>query len=109
MNGQYKMMDVMGILQHHDSVTGTGKQAVADNYAWKLFKALEFNNPTFGQIIGEIASSNIGKTFNENWDWCFRENTTYVDCPIFTKGGSDGQVNMYIAAFNPTTDTTNYT
>jgi len=73
-----------------------------------MFKALEFNNPTFGQIVGEIASSSIGKTFNTNWDWCFRENTTFVDCPINSKDPA-GKVNMYIAAFNPTTDQTNYT
>jgi hypothetical protein len=47
------MMNVMGVLQHHDSITGTGKQKVANNYKWNLFKAMELNNQLYSTIIGE--------------------------------------------------------
>lgn len=34
------MMDAMGIYQHHDAVTGTAKQYVADDYTHRLYKAI---------------------------------------------------------------------
>jgi hypothetical protein len=34
------MMDVVGITQHHDAATGTGKQAVANDYSLKIFNQL---------------------------------------------------------------------
>lgn len=35
------MKDAMGIMQHHDAVTGTEKQHVADDYAMLLHKGKE--------------------------------------------------------------------
>jgi len=35
------LREAMGIMQHHDAVTGTEKQHVADDYARTLAKALE--------------------------------------------------------------------
>ena len=37
------MLDEMGIYQHHDAATGTAKQYVADDYATRLFKAMQKN------------------------------------------------------------------
>lgn len=41
------MMDVMGVMQHHDAVTGTGKQAVANNYNHRIYQGMENNNEVF--------------------------------------------------------------
>jgi len=35
------LREAMGIMQHHDAITGTEKQHVADDYARTLAKALE--------------------------------------------------------------------
>jgi lysosomal alpha-mannosidase len=35
------LREAMGIMQHHDAVTGTEKQHVADDYARTLSKAFE--------------------------------------------------------------------
>ena len=48
-----QMFDVMGINQHHDAVTGTGKQAVANNYAKKVYAGMQTNNKLFAQILNE--------------------------------------------------------
>ena len=37
------MLDKMGVYQHHDAATGTEKQYVADNYAYHLFNAMQYN------------------------------------------------------------------
>lgn len=36
----YTMKDAMGIMQHHDAVTGTEKQHVAEDYALLLHKGV---------------------------------------------------------------------
>ena len=36
-------MDHMGILQHHDAVTGTAKQYVADDYTLRMVRAKTAN------------------------------------------------------------------
>jgi lysosomal alpha-mannosidase len=35
------LREVMGIMQHHDAITGTEKQHVADDYSRTVAKALE--------------------------------------------------------------------
>lgn len=37
---KFKMMDAVGIIQHHDAATGTGKQHVADDYARQIYNRL---------------------------------------------------------------------
>lgn len=83
LNGKNKMLDIMGVSQHHDAVTGTGKQAVANNYAFNMFKGLEYNNVIFSKIISEAAESLAGIQADKPWQWCFKENSTFIDCPIF--------------------------
>lgn len=37
----------MGILQHHDAISGTAKQRIADDYAWRLFESMAKNNEQY--------------------------------------------------------------
>ena len=48
-----KMMDVMGIEQHHDAVSGTGKQRVADDYQLRMSKVIDQNSDVYGAVIGK--------------------------------------------------------
>jgi hypothetical protein len=47
MNANYQMLDRIGIVQHHDAVTGTGKQRVADDYSHKIYTGIEINNAQY--------------------------------------------------------------
>ena len=45
------MHDAIGINQHHDAITGTADQYVANDYASILFKAMKFNKQDYTNII----------------------------------------------------------
>lgn len=91
-------MDVVGVVQHHDAVTGTGKQHVADDYARQIFKGLENTNPVYAQAINFWADK-VGFVAND-WQWCLRYNSTYADCPIADYADGDS-FKMLIAVHNP--------
>ena len=45
------MMNALGINQHHDAITGTADQFVADDYMSILYKAMIFNFKDYSNII----------------------------------------------------------
>ena len=63
------MMDVVGVIQHHDGISGTGKQHVADDYTKRISKAISQTNPVYAEIIAKIAEG-ISLSGSENWEWC---------------------------------------
>ena len=87
------MMDAVGILQHHDAVTGTAKQAVADNYNELLFLANAINGEQYNAAVGGIIKGETG--LDGVWRQCERTNDTVEACPI--QSGKD----VYVAVHNP--------
>ena len=47
LDNKHAMFDAMGIMQHHDAITGTAKQAVANSYADMLSSAMTANNELY--------------------------------------------------------------
>jgi hypothetical protein len=95
MESKYEMMDALGINQHHDAITGTGTQAVADDYALRLFQAMETNKKTYSEIVGE-------KLNLENLTQCYATNSTYLDCPIGAFAQEENYT-MNVVVHNPST------
>jgi hypothetical protein len=93
-----KMMDVIGVTQHHDAATGTGKQHVADDYARLIFGQLENTNPVYAKALNFWAEKS-GFEAND-WTWCQRTNSTYEDCPI-ANYAHDTEVKFLLAVHNP--------
>lgn len=88
---KYDMLDEMGINQHHDAVTGTAKQAVADDYAWRLFRAMKANSEEYGQLLADKVKMEMGhESLSKNWEQCLRTNSTYRDCPIAKYATKEG-------------------
>lgn len=48
-------MDTLGVVQHHDAVTGTAKTKVSQDYRWKIFEAMKINNLLYAKLIDEAA------------------------------------------------------
>jgi hypothetical protein len=63
LGARYHMLDVLGINQHHDAVTGTGKQAVADDYAHRLFTGMDINSDVFSDAIERKIEAKTGSQF----------------------------------------------
>lgn len=82
MKAKSSMFDTIGITQHHDAVTGTGKQAVANDYSLKVYKSFQINSKVYSDIISEAAQNIAGIESDGDWEWCFKSNTSYLDCPI---------------------------
>jgi len=48
-NGQ--LLDQMGVVQHHDAVTGTAKQYVSNDYSFNLYKAEENSKSIYKKYL----------------------------------------------------------
>lgn len=52
LKGYESMMDSLGIYQHHDAVTGTARQHVADDYSRRLKISMTENGKVYAEEIG---------------------------------------------------------
>ena len=65
-------------------MSGTAKQAVADDYALRLSKAISKNNDElYSKLIDrQVYHMTNGGFSSEEWEMCDKTNATYLDCPI---------------------------
>jgi hypothetical protein len=90
------MLDSMGIYQHHDAVTGTAKQYVADDYTLRHVKAIRANIDQVGKMINRLTYRSTGVSA-EYWTQCHVNNGTYLDCPIV----NDVNKSFVVTVHNP--------
>lgn len=99
------MLNELGINQHHDAVTGTGRQDVADDYAFRLWRGMKQNNEVYGDLINDKVKAFSGFTAGDDWVVCAKTNATYLDCPVSSLTQSTWTMN--VAVHNPSSvDTT---
>jgi len=95
-NAESFAADQVSILQHHDAVSGTARQKVAENYNSKIFRGMQSNNKLFTEVLDEMAKKILPTlTTKTQWQWCIRENSTYLDRP------SNRQTLLYSVKMKP--------
>ena len=87
---QTDFTDQLGVLTHHDAVTGTADNRVVLDYSTRLFNIIEKDR--------KVYAKQVGKRYGGEWLSCFRENSTYHDCPISNHENAD---QFQIVVHNP--------
>lgn len=76
------MRDALGIVLHHDAITGTGDQIVADDYSRRIAVAIEKNARVYHKHLANLIRTKTGYVSLKDWEQCTVTNATYLDCPI---------------------------
>ena len=57
-DAEQSMLDSLGIYQHHDAITGTGRQHVADDYNLRMYNSMmNTNNPVYSKALNDLMIS----------------------------------------------------
>lgn len=77
------MMDAMGIYQHHDAVSGTERQHVANDYSYRLANATDTIEKIYSDVMLDRVTSMSGTMPHQlTWQQCLKTNSAYLGCPI---------------------------
>lgn len=93
-----RMRQIMGVMQHHDAVTGTERQHVADDYHLELhaaFSACEVNTKS---SLDQIATGRNSTDDNTSFDFQFNSclNLNISDCSV-----TETSENFIVTVYNP--------
>jgi len=88
----------LGVNQHHDAITGTAKQHVANDYVYLLSKAMSKNNDLFSTILKDQTKRDIGLMV-EKYETCVGTNGTVFHCPAGQESHKD-QDNFLVTVQN---------
>ncbi|KAJ8915810.1 hypothetical protein NQ315_004622 [Exocentrus adspersus] len=85
-NNVRMLREVMGIMQHHDAITGTEKQHVFEDYTRMLTKAIKETEKPLGNIIGNLLKrDNVTEDVTLPLLFCLLTNTSICDISLKDK------------------------
>ena len=102
MQSREDMLDAMGVYQHHDAVSGTAKQAVAEDYNDRLRISSEETNKVFGHYLADDMHKQTGIKVEHGLKACINgvQNTTLSNCPMNEWTGAKDQKDPVVVAYN---------
>ncbi|XP_059478736.1 lysosomal alpha-mannosidase-like [Neocloeon triangulifer] len=86
------LREAMGIMQHHDAITGTEKQHVAEDYALRLHRSMEHCHVTTDKALNKIASKGVQE--NLEFKSCLYSNVSQCDI-------SENSDKFVVTLYNP--------
>ncbi|XP_002066512.2 lysosomal alpha-mannosidase [Drosophila willistoni] len=89
------LRSIMGIMQHHDAITGTEKQAVSDDYDYLMYNGIIGASNNARDALRQLTNLPNGEFEN-----CLQLN---ISVCAFTKDSAD---NVVVTLFNPLAHTT---
>ena len=77
------MNDALGLMQHHDAISGTDSQFVASDYQFRLEKSMQTAEAPYQKLIQSEFERITGQKSNKDLLTCLNsQNDTVLDCPI---------------------------
>ncbi len=96
----HQLEDAIGVLQHHDGVSGTSKQHVAYDYAKRLQDGMNAVLPCTIQTLKDALLGN-NHHFLDNMEYCQLLNETKCDVSVnATRKTDEEPLNLYIFVYN---------
>ncbi|TNN12687.1 Lysosomal alpha-mannosidase [Schistosoma japonicum] len=98
------LRNVLGILQHHDAITGTAKQHVTNDYAWRLSMATKscqtLINQSYTKLLPDLEKYHSNVRFCDllNISLC---NTTENYQSILQQSSNNKNDGIFILLYNP--------
>uniref|UniRef100_A0A6E8VVM0 Alpha-mannosidase n=1 Tax=Anopheles coluzzii TaxID=1518534 RepID=A0A6E8VVM0_ANOCL len=86
------LREVMGVMQHHDAITGTEKQHVADDYARMLYEAFEACSANTRSALNQLTGER--DSFKFDWGYCKQANVSA--CAM-----TESSDNLVVLLYNP--------
>lgn len=69
LDAKFAMFDAMGVYQHHDGITGTAMQHVADDYTRRLKEGMAASNQVYTDLMAELIREKSGLQADD-WSMC---------------------------------------
>jgi hypothetical protein len=93
----YELEDALGVAQHHDGVSGTAKQHVADDYAKRLSSGMHRAVVYVSHLLSKRLS--VENSTALQLQYCPHLNET--SCPIAEEATKSNQTSLYVVVYNP--------
>ncbi|XP_058064993.1 lysosomal alpha-mannosidase-like, partial [Anopheles bellator] len=86
------LREVMGVMQHHDAITGTEKQHVADDYNRMLYVAFEACSANTRSVLNQLTGER--ENFQFDWNYCRNQNISACET-------TESFENLLVLLYNP--------